>query len=151
MKEMEIIKSLPREIEFVNLKAKLSSFTERNQYVPAVFNERDLLSTRTLYNVFDGECVTHEIEGDENAMGFIGGVPTHAVAEYNKVILTAKRVHHKACDWLDAIFQNCFGFDERQELDTTIYDRQDDILIWCYGIGDNTVVLEFFHNTKYEK
>ncbi len=153
--EIEEIRAIiPTDIEFVDLHREMPA-VERDQYKPARFYAGDLLPYETLYNVFDGECVTHEIEGDVNAMGFIGGIPTHAVAEYNRVRLDLCNLigAELFSDWQDAIMENFFGFEDGDvpELPTTIYDKQNDCLILCYKIYFGTIVLEFLQNKKYDE
>lgn len=71
----------PTGIEFVDLHRKMFP-AERDQYKPASFTAGDL--HKTPYIVFDGRCVTHEIEGNLNAMGFIGGIPELPATIYDK-------------------------------------------------------------------
>lgn len=151
--EMEELKSIPFDVDYVDLHREFT-YEERGSYYPATFDEKDLMPCETLYNVFDGECVTHEIDGDDNAMGFIAGIPTHAVAEYNKVRITmcntlgSARLFYK---WKNAVMENFFGFEDLDspELNTTIYDKQNDMFVWCYQICFDTIVLEHYHNQKY--
>lgn len=150
----EIRAIIPTGIEFVDLHHKMLP-AERNQYKPASFTAGDLLPHETLYNVFDGECVTHEIEGDINAMGFIDGIPTHAVAEYNRVELSLCNLigAELFSNWKDVIIENFFGFEDGDalELPATIYDNQNDCFILCYEFYHNTIVLEFLQNKKYDE
>lgn len=151
----QIRTKIPVGIEFVDLHREMPP-AERDQYKPASFTTGYLLSHRTLYIIFDGECVTHEIEGDLNAMGFIGGIPTHAVAEHNKVVLDLCNLvgdERLFYHWKEAIMENFFGFEDggTPELPATIYDKQDDCLILCYKICFNTIVFEFLQNKKYNE
>ena len=150
--EMEELKSIPVDIDYVDLHREFT-YEERGLYYPATFDEKDLMPCETLYNVFDGECVTHEIDGDDNAMGFIAGLPTHAVAEYNRLVVSL--VNGLYCNrdlrnWEWAVMENFFGFEDGEvELNTVIYDKQNDLFVWCYKIGSDTIVLEHYHNQKY--
>lgn len=154
--EIEEIRTIiPAGIEFVDLHREMHA-AESCQYKPASFTAGDLLPYETLYNVFDGECVTHEINGDVNAMGFIGGIPTHAVAEYNKVRITMRGTLGSSrlfYEWKNALTENFFGFEDLDdvELPATIYDKQNDRFILCYGICFDTIVLEFLQNKKYDE
>lgn len=151
--EIEEIKSISTDIEFVDLHCTMPA-AERDQYKPAC--GVDLLPYETLYNVFDGECVTHVINGDVNAMGFIGGIPTHAVVEYNKVRITMRGTLGSSrlfYEWKNALTENFFGFEDLDvvELPQAIYDKQNDRFILCYRICFDTIVLEFLQNKKYDE
>lgn len=150
--EMEEIKSIPVYEDYVDLHRDFP-YEERSKYLPAHFDGKELLSRESLCNVFDGDCcLTLDDDGNMNALGFIADIPTRAVAENNKIVITsmATPLDKLFDEWKDAIMENFFGFEPGDvELETTIYDTSG-FLVWCYSIGADTIVLEFFHNLKHE-
>ncbi len=145
MKEMEFIKSLPNDIEYFDLRRELTD-EELGKCQTVEFDSIVLRSRETLYNLFDGECVTHELSNGVHAMGFIGGVPSHAVASrFSLVVGVAEPFVFDKLEWQNAILENFFGFEDGEaRFNTTVYDTQNDTLIVCQEICDNTVTFAFF-------
>lgn len=137
---------------FENLHHRMTVW-ERNRLTAATFTRKDIDSTEVLKSIFCGMLVTQEIDGDENAMGFIGGVPTHAVAEFNRVVINI----HQPDDWSDrekkawsdSVLGNFFGVAPNEIVrDTTIRDTYAGMLIYTYFICDDTIVMEFYHDEE---
>lgn len=147
MTEIEFIKSLPNDIEFFNLRRELTD-EELGKCRQVEFDSAELMSRETLYNLFDGECVTHELSNGVHAMGFIGGIPSHAVASGSTLTVgVAEPFVFDKLEWQNAILENFFGFEDGEaRFNTTVYDTQDDNLIVCQEICDDTVAFAFFCN-----
>ncbi len=148
---MEEIKSTPVYMNYTDLHREFT-YEERCQYLPAVFDDKELLSHESLCNIFDGNCLTQDVDGDGNALGFIAGIPTRAVAEYDKlkiIALTPPLAPKDFEEWKDTIMNNFFGFEPGDvKLDTTIYDSAG-FFVWCFSIFTDMIVLNFFRNQKY--
>lgn len=145
--DAEELKSMTPDADYINLRKPLYALDGKN-HVVARFDEKDMLSLETLYNVFDGNCVTKENGRHSYAIGYIGGHAVEAETfDYMMTITGIQNLTFCLYDWYDSVFENFFGFDAGEiREDTTIYDTANDILIDVRFSSKNAIQLYFYHN-----
>lgn len=126
---------------------------ERKNYIPAEFDEKNLCPVETLYDLFDGNCVTNESSASEtDAIGFISDIPTLAIATGNKIGVRALEYSKRDIyDWYDQIFENfCEVFEGTIRTDNTVYDSYNDVII-CIDVMDiDKISFSFYFNVEEE-
>lgn len=143
------------DVRFVDLGYNMT-YGDISACMPVDFYEESCWTpAKVLCNIFssDKECVVHECENGIHAVGFIAGVPTHAVISFNKIIISISSLFlldDNGEEWKDTIIENYFGFSKEEKVmpDTTIYDSFNNLFIQYFAIHDDTVVLEFLYNSK---
>ncbi len=128
----------------------LPGYDETVHLVPAMFNDKDILSTETLEDLFANKCVTQVKGGNEIAVGFIGKFVTRAYMRMNIIIIKSDDYLAKEYrqDWYNDIFGNLYGF-ENGEIngdDTTVYDEYNNWLIDVQFAEPDVIVLSYWYD-----
>lgn len=149
---IEELKSMSSDATYYVLNYVMSK-EERKNYIPAEFDEKNLLPVETLYDLFDGNCVTNESSANEtDAIGFISDIPTIAIATGNKIGVRALEYSKREIyDWYDQIFENfCEVFEGTIRTDNTIYDSYNDVIICIDVIDIDKISFSFYFNVEEE-
>lgn len=126
--------------------------SERKNYIPAVFDGKNLLPDETLYNIFDGNCVTNDFSKRVDATGFIANTPTYASAEGNKIDIKAMWIPERNIfEWYDKVFENYYDvFEGTLRTDNTLYDPANDLIICIDVMDSDHIIFSFYNNVEKE-
>lgn len=142
--DIEEIKSTAPDADYINLGKPVSELGI--EYIPIMFDEKNILSFETLCDLFDQNCVTND-EGYTNtrAMGFVGDIPTQAYTDKNTLYAFVCGGVFDYQQWIKDLSNNFFCMDSSELRNhTTILDTYNDHLIEVEFQGDSRILMHFY-------
>jgi hypothetical protein len=142
--DIEEIKSTAPGADYINIGKPVSELGM--EYIPIMFDEKNLLAYETLCDLFDQNCVTND-EGYTNtrAMGFVGDIPTQAYTGKNTLYAFVCGGIFDYQRWQKDLFNNFFCMNSSELCNhTTILDTYNDHLIEVEFQGDSRILMRFY-------
>ena len=141
---MEEIKSMAPDADYINLGKPINELDM--EYIPIMFDGKNLLPDETLCNLFDQNCVTNN-EGytKTRAVGFVGDIPTEACTDKNTLYIFTRDSCTDSYRWQNDLFNNFFCMSAYEIwFHATILDTYNDHLIDVEVQRSSKIVMRFY-------